>query len=391
MKSIKAKLRNVGSKLLLRGGLRRRWLRRKSAQLTALQQKTLAQSVAKSPRSISHRALPSAGSLRRILFLCDNMWEERELLPELQRLCEVDFIDVHPQVQGSPWGGGESLGWPQLKARLEPLRHQKYDACLVYLRATLLSEEFLETLRNWWQCPLIGLNLDCKSTYDDYRVFRADAVGYKRWAAKYDCNLTNARAWVDVYRADGSNCLYLPTGFHFDPVIHRTPSSEAREHLITFVGSWKPEREAVIAALRRQGVEVQVFGGGWGGQPFIRDAWRVFQKTQINLGIGYNMPDVRITNLKNRDFECPGSGGCYLTTYDWELADLFEIGREILCYRSLDDLMEIYSHYVRRPEDCARIAKAGYERCRRDHTWEQRFRVVFAQLGYGLSAPKKIA
>jgi hypothetical protein len=274
------------------------------------------------------------------------------------------------------------LDWPALAAALKPLRAGTFDACLVYLRATLQSEELLQSLRDWWKCPILGLNLDCKTTYGDYQVFRADPVGYKHWAVRYDCNLTNARALVDVYRADGANCLYLPTGFHFNPQIHRPPDAASVEFPISFVGSCKPERELVVEQLRRQGIDVMVFGGGWAGQSFIEDAWRVFQKTQINLGIGYNMPDVRITNLKNRDFECPGSGACYLTTYDWELADLYDLGREILCYRSVDDLVELYGYYRRRPEVCLQIARAGFERCRRDHTWEQRFRSIFTQLGF---------
>ena len=30
----------------------------------------------------------------------------------------------------------------------------------------------------------------------------------------------------------------------------------------------------------------------------------------------------------------PCVGACYLTTYHWELAEMFEIGKEILCYRN---------------------------------------------------------
>ena len=86
--------------------------------------------------------------------------------------------------------------------------------------------------------------------------------------------------------------------------------------------------------------------------------------------------------MKNRDFECPGAGGCYLTTFDWELAELFRVGDEILCYRDLYDFSEVWSYYIKRPEKCREIALAGRQRAIKEHTWEQRFRVVLSKLGF---------
>jgi len=191
---------------------------------------------------------------------------------------------------------------------------------------------------------------------------------------------------IDVYTMAGLNCLYLPTGYHYDPAVHAVRTDSNFQIGISFVGSCKPDRKILIEQLKQIGIDVKLFGQGWNGQPFIKEGWRVYQQSQLNLGIGYNVPAARFTNLKNRDFECPGAGGCYLTTYDWELADLFEIGKEILCYRSLDDLVELYTYYIRRPEDCLRIATAGFDRARRDHTWEQRFRRAFKSLGFNLSS-----
>ncbi|MEI9998382.1 MAG: glycosyltransferase [Verrucomicrobiota bacterium] len=58
--------------------------------------------------------------------------------------------------------------------------------------------------------------------------------------------------------------------------------------------------------------------------------------------------------------------------------DQFDIGREILCYRNADDLAELLYYYQARPDECAKIAKAGFERAR-DYTWEKRFRKVMAR------------
>jgi hypothetical protein len=325
---------------------------------------------------------PSRDQLRQLLFICDNMWEKRELLPELQKFCAVALLDVHEHIE--PGGGGsfEQLNNPAVIARLGSLPENSFDAVLIYLRSSLLSAELVESVRKRWKCPVFGLNLDCKTSFADYDVFRNAPVNYEAKAGLFDCNLTNARAMLDVYADRGFPVLYLPTGYHYDPAIHTLRADVPYDIPISFVGSCKPERAAFVERLRRLGVEVQVFGQGWDGASFVNGAWNIYRRTQLNLGIGYNVPDSRFTNLKNRDFECPGSCACYLTTYDWELAGLFDLGKEILCYRNSDDFVELYTYYARRPQECFRIAQAGFNRCIREHTWEHRFRRVFEQLGF---------
>jgi len=364
----------------LRGPLFRAWVARLAARLSRAYTGLLVEHL---PRPLPAPPPPvPRPPLSNLLFLCDNMWERRELLPELQRICAVEFIDV------GAWkkilhSGAEILALPPLLAALDELQVRSFDAIVVYLNSALLSEELLDRLRRW-SCPLIGLNLDDKTTYAPYGVFARGGDNYRRFAGKFDVNLTNARAMLDVYRTDGFPALYLPTGFHHDPTRPVVPLAEYRYQL-SFVGSRKPERAQFIDALGRLGIPVKLFGGGWDDAEFTNEGWRVYRESQLNLGLGYNLPGEQFTNLKNRDFECPGAGGCYVTTYDWELAELFDVGKEILCYRNLDEFVEIYASYVRRPERCREIAAAGQARALREHTWEQRFRKVFAELGF---APK---
>jgi spore maturation protein CgeB len=318
--------------------------------------------------------------LRRILFVCENMWERRELLPELIKISEVDFIDTR-EFAKSRRKSAEPLSANAVAERLALLRGRDYDLVMVYLRSGLLSENLLSALRESWRAPLIGLNLDDKTNFEHLEIFRRSDRPYREWAKYFDCNLSNSRSMIEVYHSNGLPCLYLPTGFHFDPRQAPTPQQEFR-YLTTFVGSYKPERAEFIERLKRLGIEVTVFGSGWRDAQFNDDGWKIYGTSQINLGLGYNVNGKQITNLKNRDFECPGAGGCYLTTFDWELAELFRVGDEILCYRDLYDLSEVWSFYVKRPEKCREIAHAGRQRAIKEHTWEQRFRTVLTKLGY---------
>jgi spore maturation protein CgeB len=80
-------------------------------------------------------------------------------------------------------------------------------------------------------------------------------------------------------------------------------------------------------------------------------------------------------------------GACYLTTYHWELPLHWELGAEILCYRNIEELIEMYSWYGKRPEVCLKIAQAAWRRAVAEHTWERRFRKIFEQSGFKCQPP----
>jgi len=313
------------------------------------------------------------------------MWQQRELLPEMRKLARTTFVDLSDCYLSNAEYKSTFLEdrWHHVVAGFS--KGNRYDAAVVYLDAQQLQEPILEWVRSVTVGPVFGLNLDDKTTYAEFPVFRREAQGYRNWAGRFDVNLTNSRAFVDIYQSDGHDCLYLPTGYHYDPTRHFVLPSPDYVRPLAFVGSHKPERAELIDRLQQLGLSVEIFGGGWPYGQFTNDGAEIYRSTQINLGIGYNLPGDQFTNLKNRDFECPGAGGCYLTTFDWELAGLFEVGREILCYRSIADFCEIYLHYARRPEECWKIARAGFERARREHTWAHRFSTVFREVGFRLS------
>ena len=138
----------------------------------------------------------------------------------------------------------------------------------------------------------------------------------------------------------------------------------------------------MIKSLRQLRVHVDTFGKGWPKQKWIDDSRNIFRETQINLGLGFASGSETLTTLKARDFECPGIGACYLTTYNYELCEHWDLGKEILCYRSLEELVEIIAFYEKKPEVCLIIARAAFERAKKEHTWAHRFKKVFRTLDF---------
>jgi hypothetical protein len=358
---------------ILRGRLMECWLWRLNRRFAIEYAQFLSQPIIQNQPPPTRQEVPLR-KIRRMLFICENMWEERELLPELRKIAPTDFIDVTSWIKRGLRRQENSLDVEKLWRDHQVFFNQDYEVVFIYLCEALQSEEFLKLLRSRWSCLLVGMNLDDKGSYFTHSANRSASSIYAKWAKKFDLNLTNSLNFVDIYRSDGAVCQYLPTGYHYDPEKLKMPYSSIYDYPITFAGSQKIERFQLIRDLNKRGLTVKTFGHGWEKGEFLQQAWKLYPRSQLNLGIGYNMPGRAISNLKNRDFECPGAGGCYLTTYDWELAQLFEIGKEILCYRGVDDLIEVATYYGRRPDLCLEIARAGFEKCRNEHTWEKRFR-----------------
>lgn len=112
---------------------------------------------------------------------------------------------------------------------------------------------------------------------------------------------------------------------------------------------------------------------------------QLYSRAKINLGFSTcgdtHQTGERIMQIRLRDFEVPMSGGFYMVEYMEELEEFFEIGKEIVCYTGPEDLADKIKYYLAHEGAREAIRKAGYERCLRDHTWQQRFEKVFEQIG----------
>jgi len=111
----------------------------------------------------------------------------------------------------------------------------------------------------------------------------------------------------------------------------------------------------------------------------------LFSEGRISLGF-MMLGDTHRTRhplrqVRLREFEGPMSGAFYLTGWIEELALHYEIGKEIVCYRSREEMVDLCRYYLAHETERERIRRAGHERARRDHTWQRRFEDLFATLG----------
>lgn len=306
-------------------------------------------------------------------------------------------------------------------------RERPLDLVLTYLSDSHVVPEAVERIRER-VAPV--LNFFCNNVHQFHLV--------RRIAPHFTACLVPEREALPYYRAAGAYPIFFPMAAH--PAIYRPLEVEHR-YDVTFSGQRYADRAPAMLALCRAGMDAQVFGVGWapvpadgsrgaepkglgplagawralaatlrGRNPLLaardRMAWRtlcarhagsvhgpvpdeeyvaLFSLSRISLGflvLGDTHRTLRpLRQVRLREFEGPMAGAFYVTGWLEELAEHYEIGREIVCYRSHAELVDLCRHYLAHPEERERIRRAGHERARRCHTWRHRFERLFADLG----------
>jgi hypothetical protein len=380
LEKIKSPLR----RLVLRGSPLERWALRRGRQLDRAYAAELVRTLALPSAPPVAPSLTAPGALGQILLIADCMWEQNDLVPELARIADTHTLNLRPLLQSRrPEETEPAVVAQAIKKFATSESGLAPDVILFYARPTLLSDEVFDVLRRTWKCPLLGMSLDDKLQFFPYGIFADGNDNYQHWARKFDLTITNCLAATEWYRQRGCECLYSPQGVHHTPDL-ALPASANFKYDFSFLGSKKPERAVVIEQLQRVGIAINLFGSGWPDAQWVDNPNAVFRSSQINLGIGLVSPSLTLTTIKGRDFECAGVGACYLTTYNWELTNHYELGKEILCYRNHEELVEMYAYYHKRPKECLKIAQAAWRRAVAEHTWEKRFRKTFQHVGFNV-------
>lgn len=365
----------------LRGSIRDWWIQKRARQIdkaylgqitsiTQIKPDAPQVRIAKTPKPL----------LKNVLYIGNCMWEHEQIFPELRNICNLNALDVCPVITGRMDAREAAL--EHIRCYADDRNAPDPDLIFLYLRPSLLSDELFSIIRERWPCPVLGLNLDDRVEFFPYGILLSGNDNYAQWIHHFDLNLTSSLTAVDWYSARGAQVKYLPQGFRPDPRFLNPPTDSDFRYRFSFVGSVKPERENLIRQLAGYGMQPTLFGRGWEQSQWAEDPQLIFRSSQINLGIGYALASAKIANAKGRDIECPAVGACYLTTYHWELAEMFEIGKEVLCYRNFEELVEMLTYYGKRPDLCLKIAQAAHKRAHAEHTWEMRLRWLFTEMGF---------
>ena len=278
------------------------------------------------------------------------------------------------------------------------------DMFFSYFYSADISAETIQKIRDM---GILTVNWYCNGSYQFDLV--ADI------APAYNYCLVPEEFRLPDYQNIGATPIYCQEAAN--PAIYK-PYELPYQYDVTFVGQKYGDRPAYIAYLRKQGIDVRVWGPHWLGGKSDVPLWRqvgsrvkrwlrgvepllpprippeicgpplsdeelvkMYSRSKINLGFS-SVADTTsgIKQVRLRDFEVPMSGGFYMVEYMEELEAFFEIGREIVCYRDQADLAEKIKYYLVHEDEREAIREAGLQRCLRDHTWHRRFTDSFAQM-----------
>lgn len=255
-----------------------------------------------------------------------------------------------------------------------------------------------------WQIAMETLDR-LKERFHTVNWFADDQWRFEDFSSKVCHHFTHA-VTTDPY----SRAKYQEIGYG-NAVLSQWATLDARpefngnpvryHHDVSFVGMMNPFRRWLVRELEKRGVEVVCFGTGWPrGRLSYDEVEEVFYSSRINLNISNSRSyDIRYVlsgrggwrdfrrtrkireQIKGRHFEIPACGGFQLTNYVEFLEDFFLIGKEVAVYNALDDLVNKIRFYLDRESLRREIARAGYERVRKEHTYEKRFEEIFRTMG----------
>lgn len=96
---------------------------------------------------------------------------------------------------------------------------------------------------------------------------------------------------------------------------------------------------------------------------------KIFHLSKINLNITIRPIQA---GLSLRIWDVLGCGGFLITNYQEELTDHFTPGVELETFASKEELLDKCEYYLTHEEERLKIAKAGYEKVKANHTYQNR-------------------
>jgi spore maturation protein CgeB len=290
----------------------------------------------------------------------------RTLIHLVPNIVEFDFMTVL-----------QELGREEMNRRLIRVADEEKPDMAFFVLFT--DEIALETIASISR-KCVTFNWFC----DDHWRFESFS---RHYAPGFAYVSTTDRLSVPKYNRIGYTNV-IPTQWacnHFD---YFPLSGEEKKFDVTFVGQPHGNRRSTIHYLNRRGIRVDAFGQGWErGRVAQEEMIRIFNASRINLNLSNSSWNIHSLlrgrqQIKGRNFEVPGCGGFLMTNHVDGLEDYYVLGEEIVCFRRRREMLEKLQYYLSHEGERESIARCGYLRTIRDHTYEKRFREIFARMGF---------
>lgn len=170
-----------------------------------------------------------------------------------------------------------------------------------------------------------------------------------------DIVLNSTEYFLPHFKGYCKKSIYFPNAYPSDLIY---PMNIEKKTNIGFCGNVL-NRGDLISHLSKFDIKKDIFVIG---EEMVRiiNSYKIHFNKNISIDINY------------RTFETCGCGTFLLTNYTPNLEKLFDIGNEIVVYNDLEDLDKKVTYYLENEEEREAIAKAGYQRAIKNHTYDVR-------------------
>lgn len=192
----------------------------------------------------------------------------------------------------------------------------------------------------------------------DYRLAMSKKADFVFCAQK--------RAVEDMKRDGIANPIWLPHAV--EPLAYPKQENFTKHFDVCFIGHVNSKnREEAMDRLFNE------FPNFDYGQALFEAAAARYGNSKICFNISM------LDDINMRTFEIMATGSLCMTNWIPTIEEFFEDGKNIVLYRSLDEMVDKTKYYLAHDEERERIAQAGYEEVMAKHTIQNRIDVILAE------------
>ncbi len=201
----------------------------------------------------------------------------------------------------------------------------------------------------------------------------------------FDLLISSFPHFVKMFRKMGIKSEYLK--WCFEGTLTKEIKPRPNKYDTSYVGGFSPHHSKGNKILEQVAKSLKVDFWGYNinfllpsspirktyhGESWGRHMYQIFASSKIVINRHINIAKNYANNM--RMFEATGMGALLITDQKSNISEFFEVGKEIITYKSPEDLIKKIKYYLANDKERKQIAVNGQKRTLRDHTYQIRMK-----------------
>ena len=216
----------------------------------------------------------------------------------------------------------------------------------------------------------------------------------------YDILISSFPHFVEYFRTLGVTSYYCKLAYEMEV---SKLNKINRDITCSFIGSITKDHLERIELLEQLSIyvpEIKIWGKGYDqlpkdspilkryqGEVWGKEMFEILSRSQITVNIHINESKNYANNM--RLYESTGQGAMLITDYKDNLNDIFNVGEEVVAYRSVSECIKLVKYFILNRTERNKIAQAGNNKTLSNHTYNLRMRELRSILFSNLNCNNK--